>query len=258
MDDHTTRFTGKAEAYDRHRERYPVAEVLTQLREWCRLQPQWTIADVGAGTGMLAEVFLENGNRVIAIEPNKEMRVACERMKVRWPRLEVTNATAEATGLPDASVDMVAAGRAFHWFDTIPALTEFHRVLKPGGWVALVSAGRAHVQTEQALAFEQLLVERGTDHTYARSTYRIHDKLEDLFLDLHKAEIAGEQRFDWETLQGFTQSLSVSPRPGAPGFEAFEEALRRHFDQFAQQGVLTMQTTCWISSGRLPSDARQR
>ncbi len=255
---HTQRFTGKAEAYEQFRQRYPAVEVLAHLREWCGLQPQWTVADVGAGTGMLAEVFLENGNRVLAIEPNEEMRVACERLKDRWPRLEVIGGTAEATGLADASVEMVSAGRAFHWFDTIPALAEFRRVLKPGGWVALVSAGRAHLQTEAALAFERLLVERGTDQTYARSTYRIHDKLEDLFVDLHQAEIPGEQRFDWEALQGFTQSLSVVPQRDAPGFPAFEAGLRRHFDQFAQDGVLTMQTTCWISAGRLSDQPKQR
>ncbi len=251
MGDHTQRFTGKVEAYERYRERYPAEKVLAQLREWCGLRADWVVADVGAGTGMLAEVFLGNGNRVIAIEPNEEMRAACERLKERWPGLEVVDATAEATGLADASVEMVGAGRAFHWFDTQRALAEFRRVLKPGGWVALVSAGRAHIETEQALDFERLLVEFGNDQTYARSTYRVHDKLEELFVDLHQAKIPGEQRMDWETLRGFAQSISVVPQRGTPGFEAFEVELRKHFERFARDGVLTMQTTCWISAGRL-------
>jgi ubiquinone/menaquinone biosynthesis C-methylase UbiE len=251
MADNTQRFTGKAEAYERFRERYPAAEVLTRLKDWCGLQPQWAIADVGAGTGMLAEVFLENGNPVIAIEPNEEMRIACERMKPRWPQLEVIDATAEATTLADASVEMVAAGRAFHWFETQLALAEFRRILKPGGWVALVSAGRTDADTEQARDFERLLVELGNDHTYARATYRVHDRLEDLFADLHQAEIPGEQQLDWETLQGFTQSLSIVPRRGSPTFEVFEAGLRTHFERFSHNGILTVQTTCWISAGRL-------
>ena len=251
MSDATQRFTGKVEAYERYRERYPAENVLAQLREWCGLRADWVVADVGAGTGMLAEVFLENGNRVIAIEPNEEMRVACERLRERWQGLEVVDATAEATGLVDASVEMVAAGRAFHWFDTQRALAEFRRVLKPGGWVALVSAGRAYVETEQALDFERVLVEFGTDHSYARSTYRVHDKLEELFVDLHKAEIPGEQRMDWETLRGFAQSVSVVPQRGTPRFETFELELRKHFERFARSEILTMPTTCWISAGRL-------
>lgn len=251
MSDATQRFTGKVEAYERYRERYPAEKVLAQLRKWCGLRADWVVADVGAGTGMLAEVFLENGNRVIAIEPNEEMRVACERLKERWQGLEVVDATAETTGLMDASVEMVAAGRAFHWFDTQRALVEFRRVLKPGGSVALVSAGRAYVETEQALDFERVLVEFGTDHSYARSTYRVHDKLEELFVDLHKAEIPGEQRMDWETLRGFAQSVSVVPQQGTPGFEMFEAELRKHFERFARNEILTMPTTCWISAGRL-------
>ena len=251
MSDATQRFTGKVEAYERYRERYPAENVLAQLREWCGLRANWVVADVGAGTGMLAEVFLENGNRVIAIEPNEEMRVACERLRERWQGLEVVDATAEATGLVDASVEMVGAGRAFHWFDTQRALAEFRRVLKPGGWVALVSAGRAYVETEQALDFERVLVEFGTDHSYARSTYRVHDKLEELFVDLHKAEIPGEQRMDWETLRGFAQSVSVVPQRGTPGFEMFEVELRKHFEKFARGEILTMPTTCWITAGRL-------
>ena len=248
MGDNTQRFTGKVEAYERYRQRYPAKEVLALLREWCGLQPEWLVADVGAGTGMLAEVFLENGNRVIAIEPNEEMREACARLS--GPRLEVVDATAEATGLADASVEMVAAGRAFHWFDTEKALAEFRRVLKPGGWVALVSVGRAYVQTEQALAFERLLAEFGTDHTYSRSTYRVHDKLEELFGELRKAEIAGEQRLDWETLVGFAQSISAVPQVGTEEYAVFEAELRKHFEAYARGGVLTMPTTCWVSVGR--------
>ena len=73
MSDNTHRFTGRALDYDRYRQRYPSSEVLSRLRAWCGLTPAWLVADIGAGTGMLAEVFLENGNRVLAIEPNPDM-----------------------------------------------------------------------------------------------------------------------------------------------------------------------------------------
>ena len=72
--DNTQRFTGRAEDYDRYRQRYPTDEILSRLREWCGLTPDWLVADIGAGTGMVAEVFLVNGNRVFAVEPNPDMR----------------------------------------------------------------------------------------------------------------------------------------------------------------------------------------
>src|SRR5262249_8234148 len=46
--------------------------------------------------------------------------------------------TAEATGLPDNSTDVVLAAQAFHWFRAEQALPEFHRILRPGGWAALL------------------------------------------------------------------------------------------------------------------------
>src|ERR1700684_675273 len=110
--DNTDRFTGRAEDYDRYRQRYPTEEVLIRLREWCGLTHDWIVADIGAGTGMLAEVFLENGNRVLAVEPNADMR---EQMRASVeghlgspaPHLEIVDATAEDTTLPAASIDLV-------------------------------------------------------------------------------------------------------------------------------------------------------
>src|ERR1039458_5963558 len=128
MPNNTQRFTGRAEDYDRYRQRYPSSEILTRLRAWCGLTPAWLVADIGAGTGMLAEVFLENGNRVLAIEPNPDMRGQMRAAFAATPQLGVIDATAEATTLPDASVDLVVAGRAFHWFAKKRALAEVRRI----------------------------------------------------------------------------------------------------------------------------------
>jgi SAM-dependent methyltransferase len=249
--DSTERFSERVADYERYRERYPADEVLSRLRAWCGLEPAWRVADVGAGTGMLSEVFLGNGNAVTALEPNAEMRAACERLETRWPRLQVVNATAEATGLADASVEVVAAGRAFHWFDHARALPEFRRVLVPGGWVVLVSAGRAKEASAQNDAFERLLVEFGTDYKYVRGGFRVHERLDELFPgELHQDQISGEHAAVWEELLGFTMSLSVAPTREDARYPAFEGALRGWFEEFAKDGVLRVKTTCWMSAGR--------
>jgi len=262
MTDNTQRFTGRAEDYDRYRQRYPSEEVLSHLRTWCGLEPDWLVADVGAGTGMLSEIFLENGNRVLAIEPNLDMReqmhAAFDHLGKCWPHLEIIDATAEATTLPDASVDMVAAGRAFHWFDKDRALTEFRRILKPAGWVALVSLGRAHDSSDpalhdQTLAFDHLLTEHGTDYKYVRAGYRIHDNMRDLFgpeATLHQAQLPGTQQLDWAAFRGQTMSLSVVPQEDHPNNEVFQRELRLYFDTHGSAGILTMPTTCWITAAR--------
>jgi ubiquinone/menaquinone biosynthesis C-methylase UbiE len=263
--DNTQRFTGRASDYDRYRQRYPTEEILTRLRTWCGLTPDWLVADIGAGTGMLAEVFLENANRVLAIEPNQDMR---DRMRVSVeahlvhpaPQLEILDATAEATTLPDASIDLVAAGRAFHWFDQDRALAEFRRILKPTGWVALIAADRDRDSKDPAYrpqidAYEELMSTHGTDYTrVVRSGYRSYDKMDSFFDgELRQAQLPGLRQLDWDTFRGHAMSLSVTPQPGHPNHEAFQHALRHYFSTYARAGIFTMPTICWITAARFRS-----
>jgi SAM-dependent methyltransferase len=248
----TERFSGRAETYDRFRQRYPTDEILALLRSWCGLDSNWLVADIGAGTGMLTEVFLANGNPVLAIEPNIEMRSIAARLLDRSPSLNVMDGTAEETHLSSGSVNLVAAGRAFHWFDVPRAMTEFRRILKPDGWMVLVSLGRAKDSSAQSVAFEELLLTHGIDYTYVRSGYRVHDNLASVFTaDMHHAELPSASRLDWESFLGQTMSLSVAPRPDDPRFATFMQALRAYFEHYAVDHLLTMPATCWITAGRI-------
>jgi ubiquinone/menaquinone biosynthesis C-methylase UbiE len=248
----TERFADRATLYNRYRQRYPEHEILSNLQQWCGMQSSWTVADIGAGTGMLTEVFLSNGNPVFAVEPNQQMRMLCSMLTPEWPLLQVVDATAEATTLLDHSVDIVAAGRAFHWFETQSALKEFRRILKPGGWLTLISLGRAKTENVQSLALEQLLVQHGTDIHYVRAGYRVHESLSEIFVsDLHQAQLHSLQHLDWQAFLGQAMSFSMVPASNAPRFPSFQTALRRHFDEYAIDGVLTLVTTCWISAGRI-------
>jgi SAM-dependent methyltransferase len=251
----TERFTGRVEDYERNRQRYDGAAILPLLRSWCNLQPAWTIADVGAGTGMLAEVFLANGNAVQAVEPNAEMRTACARLVSQWPALTIVDGTAESTSLADRSVEMVAAGRAFHWFDVPHALIEFHRILKPNGWLVLVALGRARGEDEQTAMFEDLLLQYGVDTKYVRAGYRIHDNLQDIFkVEMHHTETSGEHDLTWDMLLGQTLSLSVAPTRDDARFLVFERALRSFFNRFATGRTVRITTSCWITAGRIAAD----
>jgi SAM-dependent methyltransferase len=123
--------------YARHRPPYPPA-VLHLLETECGLTSASVVADVGSGTGILSEPFLRNGNRVFGVEPNKGMREAGERRLGQHPRFTSVAGTAEAKTLASDSVDFVATGQAFHWFDPERSRTELARILKPRGCVALV------------------------------------------------------------------------------------------------------------------------
>lgn len=255
----TERFTGRVELYERYRTRYPKA-VLDVLAEACGLQAKHVIADVGAGTGMLAELFLQNGNAVQAIEPNTEMRAACARMEERWSKLRVKDGTAEATGLEAESMDFITAGRAFHWFDLEGAKKEFRRVLRTEGWVVLVSDSRVRDEAPQAMSYETMLREHGTDYEENRERYVIDAKARALFAGgtYAKRTMLRDERLTMEAFAGQTMSLSVTPPVGHAKYEGMQRALREHFERWATEGRLTIPTACRVMWGQMAPPAASR
>jgi SAM-dependent methyltransferase len=248
------RFDGKALDYTRFRERYSPEIVLPVLRAVCGLIPGWTVADIGAGTGMLSDVFLANGNRTLAIEPNADMREICQLLHQEDPLFQGMDGTAEATGLAPASIDLVAAGRAMHWFDREKAFTEFRRILKPDGWVAIIAFGRTEEGRAENVEFENILREFSEDHVDTHAGYEVYRQLRAyLPRDFHHQEILGTMAFDWENLLGMTLSLSHSPAKDHPAYEDFERSLRIFFDRFVNDGRVELETRYWINVGRFES-----
>jgi SAM-dependent methyltransferase len=129
----TDRFSGLATAYAAARPSYPV-ESIELLLEGMGDPARLTVVDLGAGTGISSRLIADRGPHVFAIEPNAAMRDAAQ----ADPRIEWIDGTAEATTLPAASVDVVAAFQAWHWVDHPAGVAEARRILKPGGRLAAV------------------------------------------------------------------------------------------------------------------------
>jgi SAM-dependent methyltransferase len=246
------RFTGRVEAYRRYRSRYP-RQIIPLLIGRCGLTPLSIIADIGAGTGMLAELFLEHGNQVLAVEPNAEMRAACKELAAQHARLACLNGTAEHTGLPDQSVDFIAVGRAFHWFDHSRCRPEFLRVLRPNGWMLIAGLGPRRGSEAVEQDYETVLDTYGIDYAAHRNRYAI-GKAARQFLgseEIHKAEFPGMEELTYEALEGRMLSLSVTPRPDDPRFPAFQQALKSYFDRYQVNGRIGLPTNCKIYFGHL-------
>lgn len=248
--DPTQRFSDRAENYARYRPGYPPA-VLACLRDECGLTPASVIADIGSGTGILTEMFLANGNRVFAVEPNEAMRGAAEAALARYPGFTSVAGRAEATTLPAASVDFVTAGQAFHWFDAAASRVEFGRILRPGGYVALVWNARDYEGDPLMAAYERVLGDFGLGYTTVR--HRAHDGDMDALFTRGREfrSFSHTRRMDFATFWGGFLSASYAPSPGDPTYEPMHSALRAVFDRYEEEGLVTFVYATHLYFGQL-------
>ena len=134
-----------ADLYERARPEYP-EEAVAWVASRLGLGSDSTIVDLGAGTGKLTRALVATGAQVIAVEPGDAMRGELERA---LPNVRALRGAAESIPLADGTIDCVAVGQAFHWFRHGEALPELHRVLRPGGGLALLWNSRDHAQPLQ-------------------------------------------------------------------------------------------------------------
>ena len=246
----TTRFSSRVKDYVLYRPGYP-SEIIDYLKNKVRLTPQSVIADIGSGTGKSAEMFLNNGNKVYAVEPNEEMRLAAENLFQDKSDFISIDARSEETGLPDKSIDFVVAGQAFHWFDPIETKKEFQRILKPGGKVVLVWNEREPNQTGFMGEYDAFLYKYSTD--YKEIDHRnIDENKITSFLSpgtFQEERFDYQQVFDFEGLKGRYDSASYAILSSDPGYKEAIEALVGLFEKYEEDGKVVMKYVTKVFCG---------
>jgi SAM-dependent methyltransferase len=248
--DPTKRFSNRVENYLKHRPSYP-RDVIDLLKGECGLTSGSVTADVGSGTGLLSELLLKEGCKVFCVEPNAGMRAAAEKFLAKYPNFTSINGTAENTTLSDNSTDVITVGQAFHWFEPRSTREEFLRILKPGGWVALVWNG-FQITTDATAAFQNLVVSYSTD--YHQAVRELSDQdIENFFRPgrCRREIFQNEQRLDFEGLRGRLLSMSYAPQPDEANYQPLLDGLREVFDQHQQQGKMTISYDTPVYFGQL-------
>jgi SAM-dependent methyltransferase len=238
----TTRFSDRVEHYVRSRPSYP-SEFYDFLENGLHLPSTMRVADIGSGTGISTKPFLERGHTVHAIEPNQPMREAAEKLLSHHPSFHSINATAESTGLPNRSVDLILAAQAFHWFDKQKSRAEFARILRPSGYVVLAWNERRTDATPFLRDYEQLLQTHATDYNTVR-----HENVDAAALAAFFAPnsydtrtFANAQHFDYDGLESRLLSSSYTPAAHDPRRAPMLAELRRIFDRHQQEGYVTFE-----------------
>ena len=251
LQDATQRFSSRVENYVRYRPRYPSA-VLELLKKDCGLTSKAVLADVASGTGIFTRLLLENGNRVFGVEPNVEMRKAAEEWLAEFSQFSSVSGSAEATTLPDHSVDFVTAAQAAHWFDREKARREFVRILKPGGWAVLLWNERLTDTTPFLRDYEKLLLTYGTDYQEVRHE-RTTDEIGYFFAPsaFQIRVFENRQELDYPALEGRLLSSSYTPLPEDSRHAPMLAELRRIFEAHKTAGRVGFEYATRVYYGQL-------
>jgi SAM-dependent methyltransferase len=238
----TTRFSDRVADYINTRPSYPI-EVIDLLADRCGLTPESVIADIGSGTGISSRLFLDNGNPVVGVEPNREMREAAEDLLADYARFTSIDGTAEATRLPAQSMDFIVAGQAFHWFDRACARTEFRRLARETGVVVLLWNDRRTESTPFLKDYEAFLHEFGTD--YAEINHKNVQEMtvfgEFFGAPPQVAAFDNFQHFDFDGFLGRIVSSSYMPGREDARFSNMQQAARTLFDRHQHKGRVTLE-----------------
>ncbi|MBN1648061.1 MAG: class I SAM-dependent methyltransferase [Spirochaetales bacterium] len=232
MQDSKKRFSDRVENYVKYRPHYPPG-LLDVLKNEIGFSDRMTVGDIGSGTGISSELFVQNGNLVYGVEPNREMRMAAERIYADCSNFISINGSAEQTGLEDRSVDLLCSGQALHWFTLDRAAAEFSRVLKDDGWLAVFwnerDTGADLFQREYDAFLRQYCPE------YGRVTQKNLGPVDFVTIFMSnrykKYSLPNFQLFDFEGLRGRLQSSSYSPSYDSPLYPEMIRALEKLFDR---------------------------
>ena len=251
MVDSRTLFSGKASIYSKYRPGYP-KDLLEILSRETGFKRDWVVVDIGSGTGILSRLFLDNGNRVYCVEPNEDMRSESLKFNSVFPNCTVLNGTAENTGLESNSIDVVVAGQSFHWFDPVAAKTEMIRILKPGGYAALIWNNRSEDEGSLSRAYDDICsmyshnyhgtgnsrITSGTFSTFFHGGYKMF-------------EIPNYQNLDLDGILGRYFSASYALGPDDPEYGNAVESLKQLFRKFQKNGYATMEYETQVFIGQM-------
>jgi ubiquinone/menaquinone biosynthesis C-methylase UbiE len=251
----THRFADRVDNYIKYRPHYP-QEMFDFLSAEKIISENSVVADIGSGTGISSEPFLNMGLEVYAVEPNKEMREAAEKLLGHHKKFHSVNASAEKTGLIDRSIDVIIAGQAFHWFDKEACKKEFKRILKPGGYIVLLWNDRRTDSTDFLRSYEDFLQLCGTDYKEVNHKNTQDKKIFDAFFgegNYTEKWFYNFQDVDFTGLKGRVLSSSYMPNEGHKDHEHMMYCLKKVFARYQQNNTVRLEYDTKIYYGPLSS-----
>jgi ubiquinone/menaquinone biosynthesis C-methylase UbiE len=251
--DSKSRFSSRVEDYVKYRPHYP-HQLIPLLKKKINIKKEWIIADIGSGTGISSELFVENGNIVYGIEPNDNMRMAAENHFLKYKNFISVKGSAENTTLDDRSVDLVITGQAFHWFDLNETKREVRRILKEKRRYAVIFWNeRKTTHTRFQREYEMFLKKYCQDYGKVTQKNITPHQFIEFFgsQEYNVIRLDNLQEFDFEGLKGRLQSSSYSPDYNHKIYPEMINNLYNLFSKHSVENKVTFEYNTEIYYGKI-------
>jgi ubiquinone/menaquinone biosynthesis C-methylase UbiE len=247
-----TTYTTKAEKYARFRWDYDPRAV-EAIFSITQLSPASVLTDIGAGSGIFTRHVMGRIGQVYALEPNAGMLREAARRLPAGPGFLLLGASAEHIPLPDHCLDVITVAQAVHWFDPEPTRQEFTRVLKPGGWLALLRNYPLDSVVGQAI-HSVLTPENGV--SAAKGSPPAFKRQDSFYFNsegFQKLLFSFTYHQDWEQFLGSMCSASFMPDEDHPAYPRLVKAAREVFDRFSQDDQVAGSAETELLIGQMDS-----
>lgn len=247
-------FSNVAQEYEKYRPKYPI-KCVKYLKEKCDLNDDSCIVDIGAGTGIFTEMLLYNNLKVIAVEPNDEMRKILKEKLGNNKNLIIKKGTAENTTIDEKNADLITVAQAFHWFDIEKFRNECRRILKPNGNVFIIWN---KLDTNNIIVREL----KDVDYKYAKR----YDEIDNVLKDENREEIIKQffknQSYDTKIIEnnlknnkekfiGFNLSKSYSLRKGETNYKNYIKGFESIFEKYNNGGTIMIANKAYGYLGKI-------
>ena len=232
-------YSSKAEKYAKYRWDYSL-QAIQAIFDVTNISENSYVADIGAGTGILTKHFTGKVKGVFAVEPNTEMLEIANKSLGHYSSFTAIIGSAEATTLPNSSADLIAVAQAIHWFDREPTRNEFLRIMKPGGWLAILRNYGTNEMLNKSISsistkengcifppHKEMPRESSMDYYYGHG-------------NVQRLSFSFSFQQNWDEFIGSLTSASYMPNEESSLYKNLEHAARNIFDEYSVDSWLTV------------------
>jgi SAM-dependent methyltransferase len=250
------RFTNRVESYLKYRPGYP-AEIYQVLLEEGIIKQSNHVADMGCGTGLSAELFLQNGHRVYGVEPDAAMLDGAKNYLSSYPYFVPVNASAHNCSLKNRSIDLIICGQSFHWFDREKTAAEFRRILQSDGHLLIMWNELNTSASDFMKVFVDFIEMFAVDYREVRS--KIINAVEGLdgffgHQSYQSKFFLNQQHLDLNGLNGRVLSMSFMPDQANKDHDFMMYCLRKIFQRYQETGKVKIEYLTKIYYGQLATN----